>query len=346
MMWKQFGARPTKTDIQKYSRSAHWEKGRFINPEKTSSGINLRDFPQFFYQQFIRPNNRIPGKEIKIQNKPVRSLSADSPIRARWYGHSVLFLQIQSLNIFIDPMFGENAAPISPIPIKRFSRKTIDIPAILPAADLILISHDHYDHLDYQSILKLKKRARFFIVALGVKRHLVKWGVDPEKIKEMDWWETFTMKGIRITFTPTRHFSGRSLRNRTTSLWGGWALRTKKENIWYSGDGGYGNHFREIGQHLGPFDFGFMECGQYSPLWHPVHLFPEESIRAATEAKVRKIMPVHWAGFALAQHSWTDPVLQFIHAAEKKGIDFILPEPGEEFELSSGMREHWWIKYE
>lgn len=345
-MLKQFGARATEKEKNTYARSPYWKDGSFVNLEETRMGFDLPAFPGLLYHQFIRKNNRSPRKKINILQEMIPARPHFSKMRARWFGHSVLFLQIHSLNILIDPMFGENAAPISPFPIKRFSRKTFDIIKTLPELDLILLSHDHYDHLDYHSIRELKKKTRFFLVALGVKRHLIKWGVKSERVKEMDWWETFLLEDLLITFTPTRHFSGRGPRDRATSLWGGWVLKTGEENIWFSGDGGYGSHFKEIGRRLGPFDLGFMECGQYSPFWQPVHLFPEESVQAAMDAQVKKIMPIHWAAFALAQHSWTDPVVRFVKSAEQGKIDFILPEPGVEFQQSSMVQEKWWQKYE
>jgi L-ascorbate metabolism protein UlaG (beta-lactamase superfamily) len=172
---------------------------------------------------------------------------------------------------------------------------------------------------------------------------LVSWGVPAERITEFDWWETRGLEDIEITFTPTRHFSGRGLTDRMKALWGGWAFKTPVENIWFGGDGGYGKHFAEIGRRLGPFDFAFMECGQYNHDWHLIHLFPEEAVQAAKDAGVKKAMPVHWGGFALSyQHTWTEPVEEFVQAAQDQGLAYALPPLGGIFDTSSALSEEWW----
>ena len=207
----------------------------------------------------------------------------------------------------------------------------------------MLLTHDHYDHLDYASIQKLKTKTKQYFVAMGVKRHLLSWGVSPELIIEFDWWDEKTFSDIKITFTPTRHFSGRGLTDRLKTLWGGWAFNTGNENIWFSGDGGYGEHFKEIGERLGPFDFAFMECGQYNDAWRPVHLFPDESVQAAIDVKAKKIMPVHWAGFNLSfQHTWSEPAEEFVKAAVGQNQDYVLPKIGEIFEVGLEVKEEWW----
>ena len=169
-----------------------------------------------------------------------------------------------------------------------------------------------------------------------------KWEVDDTKITEFDWWEDRIINDIKITFTPGRHFSGRGPNDRAKSFWGGWVFTTVKANIWFSGDGGYGSHFKEIGRRLGPFDLGFVECGQYSDLWHDIHMYPEESVQAAIDAKVGKAMPVHWGAFALSQHPWTEPPERWVAETDKKGLDYIMPTLGETINLESEMRTCWW----
>ena len=176
-----------------------------------------------------------------------------------WYGHSVVLLRVANKTILIDPMFGTNAVPISPFPIKRFSDNTLDFIKTFPQIDLVLLTHDHYDHLDLESIELFTPKVKEYYVALGCSRHLEKWGITKGKIKEFDWWDRSNFEGIDITFTPTRHFSGRGLTDRAKCLWGGWVLQTAQENIYFSGDSGYGTHFKEVGARLGPFDFAFME---------------------------------------------------------------------------------------
>ena len=248
--------------------------------------------------------------------------------------------------ILIDPMFGSDAAPTAPFSVRRFSKRTLPILDELPSVDLVLLTHDHCDHLDFASIKKLRKKTSHFFVALGVARHLVHWGIDAACITEFDWWDTKPFGGLSVTFTPTRHFSGRGLTDRAKSLWGGWALQSKRENIYFSGDSGYGPHFKEVGRKLGPFDFGMMECGQYNENWHQIHMFPEESVQAALDAKVEKAMPVHWGGFALAQHSWKEPVQRFRAEATAKGLNISTPGLGELFEIGENRVSTWWDKSE
>lgn len=342
-MRKQFGTKPTAADRKRYADSPQWNGKCFVNSEVTTMDVNFRTLPEILYKQFCKKENREPSKKLSISPFSHDTfLHPDLGAKAIWYGHSAILLRLNRLNVFIDPMLGLNAAPISPFPVKRFSENTLDIIDNLPELDLVLISHDHYDHLDFDSIVKIRNKARHFCVALGVGRHLKGWGIEESKVTEFDWWEDKVVDDVRITFTPSRHFSGRGLMDNAMGLWGGWAFRTKSEHIWFSGDGGYGKHFVEIGKRLGPFDFGFMECGQYNERWHQIHMYPEESIQAAADAGARKIMPVHWGAFSLAQHSWTDPVERFVIAAENRDQDYCVPILGELFTLDSTQQTKWW----
>lgn len=342
-MRKQFGTTPSKADLARYSKSSQWNGKIFINAEPTANNITFWDMPKLLYKAFCKEPGREPAQRL-----PVRDFNRNEfeqphqGMKAIWYGHSAVLLRINNLNIFVDPMLGPNAAPISPFAVKRYSDNTLNIIDQLPELDLLLMSHDHYDHLDFDSISKLKTKVKQFYVALGVARHLNGWGVEENKITEFDWWDEKTFGDITITFTPTRHFSGRGLTDSAKSLWGGWAFKTKEENIWFSGDGGYGKHFLEIGQRLGPFDFGFMESGQYNELWHLIHMYPEESVQAAIDARVKSIMPVHWAAFSLAQHSWIEPAERFVAEAERMQVKYCLPTLGEMFDVGCGLNEKWW----
>lgn len=342
MTGKQFGAKLTKQQIGEYESSPNWKHGEFQNLECTPMEFSLRDMPRMLYKQFTPSQNKTPKSPLKVL-KLKSDFNEGMETKMVWYGHSVMLIRMNGMNILIDPMFGPNAAPISPFPAKRFSQNTLDIIDELPEIDLVLQTHDHYDHLDLASIKKLKGKVKKFFVALGVKRHLVHWGVDEDSIQEFDWWDQQELGGIHFHFTPTRHFSGRGLKDRFKSLWGGWVLKGPNENIWFSGDGGYGKHFAEIGNRLGPFDFAMMECGQYNDDWPLIHLFPEQAIQAAIDAKAKKVMPVHWAGFSLSyQHNWYEPAVEFKRHAMEKGIEFLLPRIGEEFQLNSHFQLNWW----
>lgn len=347
MFLKQFGGKATEKLIARYEQSENWRNGCFQNLVHTEMSMSLSKVPSVLYKTLTRTKGRTPKQPLPIVPLDKAAFLAPSDTaKFIWYGHAVVLMRIGGKTLLIDPMFGSDTAPIAPIANKRFSENTLDLIDDLPEIDLILLTHDHYDHLDYASIQKLKTKTKHFFVALGVKRHLVSWDISPDKITEFDWWQTKEFGEIAITFTPTRHFSGRGLTDRFKSLWGGWVFKTATENIWFSGDGGYGKHFKTIGQRLGNFDFAFMECGQYNYDWHDIHLFPEESVQAAADAGAKKIMPFHWAGFNLSyQHTWSEPVEVFIKAAQKHGIDYSTPPLGKIFDIRSIELEKWWEKY-
>jgi len=305
--------------------------------------FSLWAMPRLIYKQFIDKKDREPKKPLAVADFDMESFMDDSvPFKYVWYGHSVVLMRLNGQTILIDPMMGPNAAPIAPFAVKRFSQNTLEFIDQWPEIDLLLLTHDHYDHLDLASMEKLIPKVKNYYTSLGCKRHLVHWGVDEAKVTEFDWWDNQRFADISITSTPARHFSGRGLKDRAKSLWGGWTLRTTDLNIYFSGDGGYSHHFKDVGRRLGPFDFAFMECGQYNENWHQIHMFPEESVRAANDAKVKKATPVHWGGFALAQHPWYEPADRFVKAANKEGLSAVYPELGKVYALTDNCERLWW----
>ncbi len=345
MFFKQFGGKVTKALEQQYEQSPNWNNGRFQNIADVEVDMPFSKIPGVIYKQLTNNKKKAPDNPLPvIPFNKAAFLAPSEKAKFIWYGHSAILLRMQETTILIDPMLGPDTTPIAPIASRRFSENTLSFIDEFPNIEVILITHDHYDHLDYASIQKLKSKTKQYYVALGVKRHLVSWGVAPSLITEFDWWDSKSLDTIKITFTPTQHFSGRGLRDRLKTLWGGWALTTPTENIWFSGDGGYNQHFKTIGKRLGPFDFAFMECGQYNDDWHPVHLFPDESVQAAIDAKVQKAMPVHWASFALSyHHSWSEPAEVFVQSAIEKKIDYVLPSLGQLFDVDFENRENWWV---
>ena len=265
--------------------------------------------------------------------------------RLVWFGHSAFFLQIDDVTILIDPMLGQVAAPHPWLGTKRFSK---DLPLEiekLPHVDVVVISHDHYDHLDYQSILKLKNKVDRFIVPLGVGVHLEAWGVDPDQIEELDWWEETSHQKISYICTPAQHFSGRKFSNGQKTLWSSWVIRSERTNLYFSGDSGYSDHFKEIGEKYGPFDLAMMECGQYNKMWPDIHMFPEETAQAGLDVRAKTIMPIHWGAFKLALHSWTDPVERVTAKAKELGIPVLIPKIGELVEnpYPNYQSSDWWL---
>jgi len=345
MFFKQFGGKVTKELVSQYQRSPNWKNGGFHNLVDVPVVLPFSKFPGIIYKQLSNNKNKAPHPPLPIIPFDKTAFLAPSE-RAKfiWYGHSAILLRMEGKTMLIDPMFGPDTTPIAPIPTKRFSENTLYLIDDFPTIDLVMLTHDHYDHLDYLSIQKLKSKTKQYFVALGVKRHLVSWGVSPELITEFDWWDHQDLGTIKITFTPTQHFSGRGLTDRQKTLWGGWAFKTPVENIWFSGDGGYNYHFKTIGDQLGPFDFAFMECGQYNDVWRPVHLFPDESVQAAIDAKVQKAMPVHWAGFSLSYyHTWSEPAEIFVKTANDKKLSYVLPAIGQLFDIAFEEQDKWGV---
>lgn len=340
---KQFGGKVRKADLQRFQTSPNWKGQKFENQIETTMDIKLGDMPHLLKKNFIDTVGRVPDKPLPMMPFDLQNFTSQHHDAFIWYGHSVGLFKISGKIILVDPMFGPDASPIAPFRTKRFSTHTLDILDELPEIDLVLLTHDHYDHLDMESIKRLKGKVKNWWVALGVMRHLEYWGLSAEHIQEFDWWDEKQFDDVKITFTPSRHFSGRGAFDRAKSLWGGWVLKTKEDAYYWSGDGGYGPHFKEIGKQLGPFNWGFMECGQYNEKWHAIHMYPEETIQAAIDAGVKVAVPVHWAGFALAIHTWKDPIKRFYNAAQTLKQTISTPRLGEMVGLNSEhVQTNWW----
>ena len=246
-------------------------------------------------------------------------------------------------NILLDPMFSEVPAPHPALGKKRFQKELPIKIEQLPFIDYVFISHDHYDHLDYQSIKKLKQKVSRFFVPLGVGAHLKKWGVEESRIQEFNWWETHQEEDLQLVFTPARHFSGRGLNDRFSTMWGSWVIGNEKNRLFFSGDSGYDTHFEAIGKKYGPFDLALMECGQYNDLWCEIHMMPEETAQAAKDLKAHCMMPIHWGAFALAMHPWSEPVVRVQKKATELSVPIIVPLVGQYVNDLSAVDQHnWW----
>ena len=343
---KQFGKLPTKALKKYYSKSVYWKDNEFKNLVETKIDVNIHTLPKMLYKMIFEREGREPNKTIPIESFDKSSFMMPSDeAKFIWFGHSVLLFNINGTIIFIDPMMGPNASPTAPFSTKRFSENTLEILDELPDIDYLILSHDHYDHLDLESIEKLMPKTKHYLVALGVARHLESWNIPVEKITEFDWWQSFDTGNIKITFTPSRHFSGRAIIDKAQSFWGGWVFETPTEKIYFSGDGGYGEHFKEVGKKMGPFDIGFMECGQYNENWHDIHMYPEETVKASIDAKVNSVVPVHWGAFALSQHPWDESVNRFAKEAEQTDITPNYPKLGQCYTIKQVNNERWWKEF-
>ena len=263
--------------------------------------------------------------------------------RLTWLGHSACFLEIDGKKILIDPMLGQHAGPLPLLSPKRYNATLpIEIEA-MPYIDVVLISHDHYDHLAHGSIRKLKDKVGHFYVPLGVGAHLVSWGVEKRKVTELNWWDEAAFEEFTFVCAPARHFSGRGLTSNRT-LWSSWIIQSSSKRLYFSGDSGYGPHFKEIGDKYGPFDFSMMECGQYNIEWPQIHMMPEETVQATLDVKSRLMLPIHWGAFSLAMHPWTDPIIRVTAEAKNLDVRITTPMIGEVIALDSASisNSRWW----
>ncbi|MGB5820995.1 MAG: MBL fold metallo-hydrolase [Saonia sp.] len=341
----QFGGKATEEQKAIYAASENYKDERFVNTKNVELDMSLRDMGKSLVGYFKSQPNTVPKESLPVQKIDSLNIVAhNGGTRLIWFGHSAFLLQMENKNILIDPMFGEVPAPHPMLGGKRFSKELpIEVEKI-PEIDAVLISHDHYDHLDYGTIKKLKNKVQLFYTPLGVGVHLQKWGIEKERIVELDWWQETTFEELRFTCTPAQHFSGRGFTDRTKTLWSSWVIQSSTENIFFSGDSGYDNHFKEIGKKYGPFDFAMIECGQYNDMWPDIHMFPEETAQAGLDVRAKKIMPIHWGAFKLAMHTWTDPIERVTKKAKELNIDIVIPRIGASILLKEGdtINDKWW----
>lgn len=340
----QFGQPPQGAELERIRQSSNYGEGEFVNLIETkmgSFGEMMSTMPDFLFGKNQSPDDTLP---VKFGENTAAAV--DTSCYITWYGHSAFLIEMDGQRILIDPMLGKTAAPVS-FGSKRFPyEKPIPIEE-LTDIDILILSHDHYDHLDYPSIQKLKDEVRHFYTALGVGSHLMAWGVPEKKITELDWWDSTEANGLKLVATPARHFSGRGLTDRNATQWASWIIRGKHQNIYFSGDGGYGPHFKEIGEKYGPFDIAFMECGQYNKAWQAIHMMPEESVHAGKNVQANLIMPIHWGAFKLSVHTWTDPIKRFKAESERLKVPMVHPYIGDRFELGKDFpRVEWWERIE
>ena len=335
-----FGAREYLMNKDKIFASKNYKDGKFFNVEPTFVDISFTTKLKFFFFDLTRPKDKLPI--IKLADDYFDTIPKQT--RITWFGHSASLIELDGKRIFLDPMLSQLPSPISFLGKKRYYDELPMAIEKLPNLDAIVISHDHYDHLDYESILKIKDKTKHFYVPLGVGSHLIAWGVDKEKITELDWYESASLDTINFTLTPMRHFSGRSFSNQNQTLWGSWVIKGKNDNIFFSGDGGYSKYFKQIGDQYGPFDFTMIESGQYNVEWPNSHLMPKESIQAHIDLKGDIMMPIHWAAFTLSVHNWKDPIEQVKSLATQKDINITTPKIGESIILNKFIpTEQWWV---
>lgn len=291
---------------------------------------------------------REPEKQLgpfTVDAKALRVVPADA-VRVTWLGHSSLLLDVDGKRFLTDPLWYQRASPFQYAGPKRFFPNPLPFDQ-LPHIDAILLSHDHYDHLDKYTVIALTKRNIPVITMLGVGKRLIDWGVSKNLVTELDWWQTVDLaKDFAITAAPARHFSGRWIGDRFQTLWGSFAIKGPQHAIYFGADSGYFNGFGEIGKRLGPFDLALLEIGAYNEEWQDIHMGPENAVRVSLELAAKFLLPIHWATFNLAFHDWHEPVERLLREAERKGVSLVLPAPGETVSINSTpYNSEWWKKY-
>ena len=345
----EFGGDPTDEDIEGYKKTGHYEDGRFKNYSITPMEFSFDKIVEVVGDYLDDSVKNIPNQPLIIVQHDSLSLEEKKhKAKLIWYGHSAFFLQIDNKNILLDPMFGDVPSPVSFAAKSRFYKELPISIEKLPKIDYVFISHDHYDHLDYESIEKLKNKTKAFILPIGVGVHFREWGIEDSKIHEYNWWDEDSIDGLSFAFTPARHFSGRGLFNQNSTLWGSWVIKGKNRTLFFSGDGGYDDHFQEIGEKYGPFDIAMVECGQYNKHWKDIHMVPEESAQAIKDLKANVGIPIHWGAFSLSTHNWSESPVRIKKAADSLGVRIATPEIGEVISIDSIVIGYnpWWEKFQ
>ncbi|MBX2949819.1 MAG: MBL fold metallo-hydrolase [Crocinitomicaceae bacterium] len=339
---KKFGKYPDAKRETHFQTLSNYRQHKFQNPIPTpplAEGVNmLKILWKFFRKQpDTAPQQPIPHIVTDLKNLD----SAENVLV--WFGHSSYFIQADGRRFLIDPVFSGNASPV-PGSVKAFPGADDYKVEDLPDIDVLLISHDHWDHLDYPTIQQLKNKIGSVICALGVARHFEYWGWKQDKLIEKNWYEHVDLgAGFSVTLTPARHFSGR-LFKRNASLWTSFALKTPTKKLFLGGDSGYSPHFKAVGEQFGPFDLAVLECGQYNSQWPYIHSFPEDLLIEATDLNTRHFMPVHHSKFKLSNHPWYEPLQRVTNAAEKENKSVTTPKIGEKVNLDQLDKswEKWW----
>jgi L-ascorbate metabolism protein UlaG (beta-lactamase superfamily) len=366
----QFGGELTGTRLARARANPQYRDGKFANPLPPAS-YTWADARALFVGQFFGDEVREPPGAIPVV--PVTAASLQSPpnpgLRAFWIGHASLYVQLDGVRLLIDPVFSDYASPFEVGP-KRFHPPPIAL-AALPTIDAVLITHDHYDHLDMRTVQQLARRAHpqaaaipppppegvepngratlardtLFVVPLGIGAHLERWGVSAQRIRELEWGQEHTLGGVRIVSTPARHYSGRRLGDRNATLWTSWSVIGARHRFFVSGDTGYSDHFRVIGEQFGPFDLAFVKVGAYGPgaPWLDIHMSAEDAVRAARDVRARRLFPEHWGTFNLAFHAWDEPIRRTLAAARANQVEVVTPRVGEIVDADAPFASSaWW----
>jgi len=339
----KFGKSPNGQRLERMKKSPNYKDGKFQNIHFTPMLTEGYSMAGLLYDQFFKtfPRRR-PLDTIPSVKTDLLDLALDSNVLV-WFGHSSYFMQIDGNRFLVDPVFSGNASPL-PGTNKSFIGTDIYTVDDMPEIDYLLITHDHYDHLDYETIIGLRKKAKTIVCGLGVGAHLEYWGFDPKNIVEKDWHESVRLEdGLQLHVVPARHFSGRNFR-RNGTLWVSYVLQSPTLTIYVGGDSGYDTHFAEIGKKYGPIDLAILENGQYNVAWKAIHALPEEVLKAAGDLQAKRLFPVHSSKFMLAQHPWDEPLQKITELNKAVGLSLVTPMIGEVVKLDDEAQVFtpWW----
>ena len=350
---EQFGAVPTGPDHQRMTLSPNYNPDQdiFVNEDPdvieemlAHSGFWANPRKNLSNNFLFNPNTPTPNAPLPEVRGPLPDDLRDTSdtVKFTWLGHATVLASINGKTILFDPVFSESAAPVS-WAVKRYQPPAIGIEE-LPQMDFIVISHDHYDHLDMNAVKFFKESNTRFLVPLGVASHLEYWGISRDKVTEFDWWQSRNIAGITFTCAPAQHFSGRTgTIAMQKTLWSSWAVRTEATSVYFSGDSGYAGHFKEIGDRLGPFDLTFIDAGQYNERWRQVHNLPPEVMDAFDDLRGDILVPIGWGMFTLALHDWYEPPVEISSRAFEIGATVAIPRFGEWVDIRQRLPDKkWW----
>lgn len=317
------------------------QKTTYNNLDHVKMSMNKEKFFGILKSHFFKNNGR---PDFILPRKPLNIKQFEYKESLVWLGHSTILLRINGVTLIVDPMLSQRASPLSWVGPKRFEGSMISYDE-LPMIDLVVITHNHYDHLDKTTLQSIHKNVKRFFIPKGNRSILQQWGIDPEKIVEFTWFESQNFENIEFVFCPTQHFSGRTLTDRDRSLWGSWVIKTQTRNLYISGDSGYHHHFKTIGDLYGPFDIACIECGAYNDHWQEVHMTPEQSVQAAIDLRTKIMMPIHWGGFDLSTHPWDEPITRALQKAYDVNLPLTTPMIGEILSFEDLIKnDQWWLK--
>lgn len=347
---RSMGRRAQGLRIERMQSSVLWAGDGFRNQFPVAPGLkdpnaafpSLRDF-------LCGGERRVPAAPLPSHDpRDTWTQQAGSGLRATWLGHSTVLIEMGGYRVLTDPVWGPRASPSRLIGPKRFQPVPLGIRQ-LPSLDAVVISHDHYDHLDYPTICELRALDVPFVTSLGVGAHLEYWGVPHDRIVELDWWESYDLPGtpLRITAAPSQHFSGRGLKDRNGTLWSSMVIQSDRHKVFFSGDTGLTAEYADIRERLGPFDLVMLEIGAYHPAWGDIHLGPENALIAHEYLGGGVLMPVHWGTFSLAMHAWDQPAERLSELADASGVPLLMPQLGMPVEPAQAERpDPWWRRVE